>query len=127
MHIRLGFDIELELAGPTTVVTVLNVHPSRQKDLLEPDKIRISPAVTAHEYIDTFGNRCSRFLAPRGSLRLTNSTLIVDSGEPDPIPYDAVQHPVAGEPVVRVPAGKRVGAVAEVAAVQFRRQSADDG
>jgi len=35
------------------------------------------------EYPDSFGNRCSRFTAPTGQLRLWNSTLIEDSGLPD--------------------------------------------
>ena len=45
MLIRLGYDIELEISKPMTVVAVLNVHPSRAGDLLEPDEIQISPPV----------------------------------------------------------------------------------
>lgn len=95
MQMRLGYDIELDLSKPMAVVTVLNVHPSRTKDLLEPDEVKISPSIPhVDEYLDSFGNRCLRFLAPQGTLRLTNSTLIEDSGEPDPIPWDAPQLPV---------------------------------
>jgi transglutaminase-like putative cysteine protease len=40
-------------------------------------------------YFDTFGNRCTRFVAPAGRLQLTNSTLIHDSGEPDAVNWNA--------------------------------------
>ncbi len=42
-------------------------------------------------YTDSFGNTCSRFVAPAGGIRLHNSTLILDSGEPDPVCLDAPQ------------------------------------
>jgi transglutaminase-like putative cysteine protease len=78
-----------------TVVAVLNVHPSRAADLREPDEVQISPLGTPSEqYIDSFGNVCTRIMAPQGPLRLSNSTLIEDSGLPDPVEWNAVQLPV---------------------------------
>jgi transglutaminase-like putative cysteine protease len=94
MLIRLGYDIELELPRPMAVVAVLNVHPSRTADLLEPDELRLSPGAIRDEYLDSFGNRCTRILAHQGPLRLSNSTLIRDSGEPDPVSPSAGQIPV---------------------------------
>src|SRR5204863_4569269 len=79
---------------PLPVVAVLNVHPSRTRDLLEPDELRISPEVDRHDYIDGFGNICSRFLAPAGTLRLWNSTLIRDEGLPDDFDSQADQTPI---------------------------------
>jgi transglutaminase-like putative cysteine protease len=85
MFIRVGYDIQFEVPCATPIVALLNVHPSRQRDLVEPDELKIDPAVPATDYIDSFGNRCTRFVAPPGRLRLTNSTLVHDSGEPDPV------------------------------------------
>ncbi len=76
------------------MVALLHVHPSRASQLLESDNLRVEPAVRVEDYYDSFGNRCSRFLAPQGTLRLWNSTLIKDSGEPDPVNPDARQLPV---------------------------------
>jgi transglutaminase-like putative cysteine protease len=56
--------------------------------------VEISPEVPADHFIDAFGNRCLRLLAPQGTLRLSNSTLIEDSGDGDPIPWDEPQLPV---------------------------------
>jgi transglutaminase-like putative cysteine protease len=75
-------------------VAILNVHPSRTLDLREPDELRIEPFVNSGWYIDHFGNRCTRFLASQGKLRIWNSTLIQDSGDPDPVDYMARQLPV---------------------------------
>jgi transglutaminase-like putative cysteine protease len=94
MRIRLGFDIELELSQAMAVVGVLNIHPSRTKDLVEPDEVKVSPQVPIETYFDTFGNKCILFRGQQGMVRLSNSTLIEDTGEPDEIPWNARQHPV---------------------------------
>ncbi len=83
MLIRLGYDIEFEPYTTVPMVALLNVHPSRVKDLKEPDVLRIEPEIEITQYTDVFGNICSRFTAPPGKLRLYNSTLIEDSGIPD--------------------------------------------
>lgn len=94
MLIRLGYDIELELSQPMAVVAILNVHPSRIADLLEPDEVQLSQWTRKDEYIDTFGNRCLRIQCSGGPLRLSNSTLINDSGEPDPVDWTASYIPI---------------------------------
>lgn len=98
MLIRLGYDIRFEVPAPAPVVALLNVHPSREKDLVEPDRLRTEPEVPIHQYTDSFGNRCCRFVAPQGGVRLWNSTLINDSGQPDE------ENPTARElPVEQLP------------------------
>jgi len=94
MLIRLGYDIELQISQPMTLVAVLNVHPSRTADLREPDEIEISPEAPTQKYLDSFGNICTRILAPQGPFRLSGSTLIEDSGQPDAVKLDAPQTPV---------------------------------
>jgi transglutaminase-like putative cysteine protease len=98
MLIRLGYDIGFNIPAPVTIVGMLHVHPSREPDLLESDELKLDPAVPITSYIDTFGNRCSRFVAPTGPIRLTGSTLIEDSGLEDPIPFDLTEHPVSELP-----------------------------
>jgi transglutaminase-like putative cysteine protease len=98
MMIRLGYDIAFETPADLAVVAMLYVHPSRQPDLREPDLLVTSPGVKCDDYTDSFGNRCARLVAPAGELRLQGSTLIEDSGAPDPIGWDAVEHPVAELP-----------------------------
>jgi hypothetical protein len=81
MLIRLGYDIQFQIPTTVAMVALLSVHPSRASDLLEPDEIKTEPELKVTHYIDSFGNRCSRFVAPPGLLRLSGSTLIRDSDD----------------------------------------------
>ena len=94
MILRLGYDIQFELPAPAAIVALLNVHPSRVADLRAPDELRVEPAAQTDTFIDSFGNRCVRFLAQQGPLRLSNSTLVYDTGEPDRQNFDAREIPV---------------------------------
>jgi transglutaminase-like putative cysteine protease len=98
MLIRLGYDIRFDIAAPVPMTALLNVHPSRRHDLREPDRLRIEPEVPVEEYQDLFGNLSTRFVAPQGTIRLTNSTLVEDSGAPDPVSHSAREVPVAELP-----------------------------
>jgi transglutaminase-like putative cysteine protease len=96
MLIRLGYDIQFEIPAPLAFVAQLHVHPSRRAELREPDLLHIEHTageIVSTEYSDTYGNICTRFFAPRGQLRLWNSTLIEDSGLPDPVNLDAQEIP----------------------------------
>jgi transglutaminase-like putative cysteine protease len=98
MKIRLGYDIAFEIPREVAMVALLHVHPSRVPDLLEPDELETSDGVVKDEYVDSFGNRCTRLVAPAGELQLRASTLIQDSGLPDAAGTNAVEHPVAELP-----------------------------
>jgi transglutaminase-like putative cysteine protease len=94
MLIRLGYDLRFWLPAPVSMVAMLHVHPSRRGDLLKPDVMQVEPDISVPEYRDSFGNVCSRILAPQGPLRLYGETLIRDSGNPDPIETAAREHPI---------------------------------
>jgi len=94
MRIRLGYDISFDVPAPVPMVALLNVHPSRREHLREGDRVLTEPEVPAEEFRDIFGNIATRIMAPPGRLRLFNSTLIEDSGEPDPVYPDAREVPV---------------------------------
>lgn len=40
-----------------------------------------------HRYIDDFGNRCTRLIAPTGVLRLSNRFRIRDTGVQESLPW----------------------------------------
>lgn len=94
MIIKIGFDIQFELTGPTPMILMLYVHPSRRKNLKAPEHVVVGPDTLVTQYTDLFGNICGRLLAPPGTLRLTLGTLIEDSGQPDRQPSDAPHHRV---------------------------------
>lgn len=98
MLIRVGFDIQFDIPSPVAMIALFHVHPSRRAYLREPDEPQINPPVAINEYEDSFGNRCSRFVAPAGKLQLYHSTLLEDSGEPDLGDPNACQVPVENLP-----------------------------
>ncbi len=94
MILRIGYDIQFEIPSLVAMVALLNVHPSRVADLRDADELRVEPAAQTETYIDSFGNRCTRFVARKGTLRLSNSTLIYDCGVADRVSPDARELPV---------------------------------
>ncbi len=94
VQIRVGFDLTLRCPQPTPMIATLGVHASRAADLLEQDILQVSPAVPMRSYVDSYGNRCQRLVAPTGLLRLHGSGLVADSGLPDPVRPGMGQRPV---------------------------------
>ncbi len=98
MLIRLGYDMQFDLPAELCMLTMLHVHPSRVSDLLEPDKLMTEPPLATDSYLDSFGNRCTRLVAPAGQLRLYASTIISTSNEPDAVNPAARECPVGELP-----------------------------
>ena len=94
MRIRAGYDIAYDLPRPTPMVLMLNVRPERRSDVETYDTIYTEPNLAVHAYVDTFGNRCSRIMAPAGRVRLYADFVVRDSGLPDPVVPFAGQAPV---------------------------------
>jgi transglutaminase-like putative cysteine protease len=85
MRIRYGFDIELTLFQPTTIVTVMDVHPSRRSDVLEESAFRTNRGAGCETFVDCFGNLTRRVTADAGGLALRLEGVINDSGLHDPV------------------------------------------
>jgi transglutaminase-like putative cysteine protease len=94
MRIRLGYELVYSCPQPTPMILMLHVHPSRVPDLVRPDQMITQPHLPLETYHDTFGNRCTRLVAPAGETRITADALIEDSGLPEPAFLDAQEHPV---------------------------------
>jgi transglutaminase-like putative cysteine protease len=89
--IRAGYNIAFHCQQQTPMVLMLSVHPSRQRDLLSEHRIKLSDGLASRDYIDTFGNVCTRLVAPSGLLEVRNEFLIRDSGLPDIVAPEARQ------------------------------------
>jgi transglutaminase-like putative cysteine protease len=98
MKIRIGYELRYECPQPTPMILLLNVHYSRVSDMAGPDHMVTSPSIPVRGYRDSFGNWCSRIVAPAGKLRLTASTVVSDPGTPDPVVPTAGQHAIEDLP-----------------------------
>ncbi|MGO9390497.1 transglutaminase-like domain-containing protein [Rhodoblastus sp.] len=95
MLIQAGFDITFQCPEQTPMLLQLNVHPSRDADLLSRDVIGSDPRLAMSSYVDLFGNRVTRLVAPPGFVTFSNRFVIQDSGEPDETPPDMAFTPIA--------------------------------
>ena len=105
MLIKSEFDIQFQLPQRTAMVAMLHLHPSleryvRQGNVLVIEHLEpgVGPGygelVGTVEYHDSFGNRCSRFVAPAGYLRLSGTSTIDVDGMPEPANVNAQQAPI---------------------------------
>ena len=91
MRIRAGFEIAYDCPSPVAMLLTLSVHPSRRADLETPEWLRTDPAVEVRQYVDGFGNVCSRVLAPPGRFLMSSDFVIRDCGLVDDYAPDAIQ------------------------------------
>lgn len=98
MKIRAGFTLSYECPQPTPMLLTLNIHPSRRVDLLTDQVLSFDRPTSVWGYVDGFGNACTRIVAPAGLTTITTDFEIYDSGEPDPLAFDAVQHDIQNLP-----------------------------
>ncbi len=94
MHIRAGYELSFDCRQPTPMLLLVSVHPSRAADLVTPGIITFDPPTSAVPYQDSFGNTCTRIIAPPGRLTIATDFVIRDSGAPDEVVPGAMQHPV---------------------------------
>jgi transglutaminase-like putative cysteine protease len=105
--IQSQFDIQFRLPAPASIVAMLNLHPSVEPRLVSGNELLIetlddpsnhSPTSTrytkspvpARFYVDTFGNRCARFVAPAGYLWLSSMN-VIDADPAGDLVYSGAQ------------------------------------
>ena len=98
MLIEAGFDVAFECPAATPMILQLSIHPSRDADLLTPDRIASDPPLPMRSYLDLFGNRVARVEVPAGLVTFSDRFVIQDSGEPDETPPDVRTTPIADLP-----------------------------
>ena len=98
MRISAGCRITYDCPQPTPMLLVLSPHPSREPDLVGAAGLTLTPPVALRDYIDGFGNRCHRLVAPAGRLVIATALVIADSGLPDRLSPAVRQAPIEALP-----------------------------
>ena len=83
VQIRIGYDLSFEVPQPTPMQLMLYVHPEQAPALQRPESIVVEPPIAVDSFVDWFGNRAARILAPAGLLRIRYDNVIDDSGRHD--------------------------------------------
>ena len=97
MLLRTEFDIQFQLWQPTPMVALLHLHPSLESKVRHGNSLLVESdgaQVATTEYMDAFGNRCTRFVAPVGWLKLSAESVLAAEDVPDEVCTGAKQAPV---------------------------------
>ncbi|MGV7212363.1 transglutaminase-like domain-containing protein [Bradyrhizobium sp. UFLA05-112] len=94
MDIKVGFEIAYAAPQSTPMVIMLNIHPSRQADIIGKETVVAEPDVPIRFYHDSFGNVCGRLVAPAGGVTLKGGALVRDTGLADEVMPTAQQLPI---------------------------------
>jgi hypothetical protein len=92
MLIRAGYNIGFTCEQPVPMLATLSVHTSRNKDLRTAQRIYTTPDVPLYDYVDAFGNICTRLTMPAGGLTISCGFVIEDLFEPDLADMPGRQH-----------------------------------
>lgn len=98
MKIRVGYELIYECPQPTPMILTLNIHASRAADIVVPDIMATDPAVPRVAYHDSYGNWCTRIVAPKGRIRIAATGVVNDLGLADDFAPAAWQHAVQDLP-----------------------------
>ena len=98
MLIQGGYDISFKCKAATPMLLQVHLRPELRKRLKTPEAFRLDPPVPFFTYADSFGNICTRLVAPAGLLKLSNRFVIRDNGVPDVMPVKARQAKVEDLP-----------------------------
>lgn len=92
MLIHCGYDLAYTLNAPTVIVLALRLRPELLCRIRSAEKFTVTPDTSCEAFLDTFGNRCTRLIAPAGLLQLSGEVLVEDWGWPAPVVADAREH-----------------------------------
>src|SRR5262245_61544944 len=84
MLIRIGYELRFDVPQPTPMLLMLYVHPDTVSALERPERLEVSPATSVTDYIDSFGNRPARIVAPGGQMTVRYDNVARDDGQPEP-------------------------------------------
>jgi transglutaminase-like putative cysteine protease len=103
MLIRYGYDIEIELAQTTTIVTAMDVHSSQRHRTVQEGELQTSQPISTETYVDQDRNVLRRMTGEPGILRLRHEGLFQYDGAADERNPLANAWPIAALPAEVMP------------------------
>jgi transglutaminase-like putative cysteine protease len=98
MQIRYGFDIALNLAQPSTVITMMDVHSDARGGITCEGPLELNPILPAQRFTDDHGNVVRRLSAPAGVSSISLDGTFYCDGKTDEIAPSAELIPVSNLP-----------------------------
>ena len=98
MHIRIGYELIFEVPHATAMLLMLYVHPATAHRLRQSERIAVAPFTAIEDFLDPFGNRAARIMAPPGQVQIRYDNVAEDSGLLEPSIAGSSLTPVASLP-----------------------------
>ncbi|MGB8817655.1 MAG: transglutaminase family protein [Rhizobiaceae bacterium] len=98
MLIRIGFEIIVSCQAPVPMLMALSTHSQFPGRIIGKDMVRSSNTAPLSEYLDGFGNRITRTVAPAGKTTYWSDCVVEVDGSLDHVPVGARQHRVEDLP-----------------------------
>ena len=92
MQLRVGCEFGYQAGWPTPAVMLVQPHGDAPHRVVR-ETWEAAPALAPHEYRDSFGNRCQRFVLPAGATTLRYDAVVEVSDQPDEVDPAAPQVP----------------------------------
>jgi transglutaminase-like putative cysteine protease len=98
MLLDVGCEISFTIPAPASMVLMLNLHPSIVAMSHGSERSCVVPSLPTTEYVDLYGNRCTRVFAPAGRVSFRHEALVETTGLADPQVWNVRQLPVRDLP-----------------------------
>lgn len=98
MLIQYGYELTINCAQETPLIAMLDERPEWVPALRCDTGLMARPHVRTRFYVDSYGNRVRRLMAPVGDFTLSRSAIIEVPDAPDPVVLDAREVPVENLP-----------------------------
>ncbi len=92
MLISVGYEVAFLFEKPTPLLAMGHIHPEIASRIRKFENLQVEPSVVITEYLDGYGNRCSRMVVPAGRVVLKNAAVVEDNGLPEIQAPNARQH-----------------------------------
>ncbi len=103
MNIRYGFDIALEVAQPTTILTMMDVHSDIRCHIVDETWLEVAPAARVERIVDGHGNVMRRLSAPAGQVSLRLAGVFRSDGREEDADVNAAPAAVSNLPPETLP------------------------
>ncbi len=94
MLINVGYRIEFLFEKPTHLLVMGSLNASVLSRVETPEFLQVNPNTPISQYVDSYGNLCSRMEVSDGLVSISNRAVVRDPGTQDPVNLNARQHDV---------------------------------
>lgn len=98
MLLRIGYEMSVTCAAPVPMLLALSLHSSFSGKVFGQDRVNATSGAPVSEYLDAYGNRISRVVAPPGQTTFWTDCVVEVPRQADQAPVNARQQRIEDLP-----------------------------